>query len=77
MNDDSGVLVGVNPALGSESVGLVWGVSRVNIAVLEDNGSVAEDEINGAINITLAVELSLGVDVESVLVSFKATFVEN
>lgn len=38
-------------------------------AVLEDNGRVPEYEVNGAIDVALAVELALRVSVEGVLVA--------
>lgn len=50
---------------------------NVDYTVLEDNGGVSENEIDGAVNVTCFVKLTLGVDEKCVLVSFKSTSVEN
>lgn len=74
---DAGVLVRVLSALGGEDVLLVVvGFPRVEVAVLEDDGGVAEDEIDGAVDVALAVELAERVDVESVLVANEAALVK-
>ncbi|CAI0393957.1 unnamed protein product [Linum tenue] len=49
---------------------------RVDHAVLEDGGGVAEDEVHRAVDVALSVELALGVDVERVLVALDAALVE-
>lgn len=48
-----------------------------NVAVLYDHRCIAEDEIDGAVDVTVSVELAKGVDVESVLVCFDAASVEH
>lgn len=74
---DAGVLVRVLSALGGEDVLLVCvGFSRVEVAVLEDDGGVAEDEIDSAVDVALAVELAERVDVKSVLVADEAALVK-
>ncbi|GMN37933.1 hypothetical protein TIFTF001_007214 [Ficus carica] len=74
---DAGVLVGVLAALGGEEVVLVGvGAAGVEVAVLEDDGGVAEDEVDGAVDVALAVELPEGVGVEGVLVPYEAALVE-
>lgn len=45
---------------------------REDLAVLQDGGAVAEDEVDGAGDAAFAVELPEGVGVESVLVPFHA-----
>lgn len=50
---------------------------QVDIAVLDDGDSVAEDEVDGAIDVAVTVELAVGVDVEGVLVASEAAIVEN
>nr|GLL28105.1 hypothetical protein BHE74_00043207 [Ipomoea trifida] len=75
---NSGVLVRVGPALGRYGdLLLVHRFSCVYHAVLEDNGGVSEDEIDGSVDVTFLVELSLGVGVEGVLVAFEAAAVED
>jgi len=44
---------------------------------LEDDSGIAKDEIHCAKNVAFLVELSLGVDIESVLVAFKCTAMED
>lgn len=44
---------------------------------MEDDCCVAEDEVNGAVDVAFAVELTEGVDVESVLVADEAALVED
>lgn len=77
MYGDASVLVRVGTALCSDGVLLVQHrLSGVDVAVLEDGGSVAEDEVDGAVDITVSIELPEGVDVESVLVALEAAAVE-
>lgn len=60
----AGVLVRIRPALGRHGVLLSGeGLAEVEIAVLEEGDSVAEDEVNGAVDVAVAVELTLGIDV--------------
>ncbi|KAH0466861.1 hypothetical protein IEQ34_004099 [Dendrobium chrysotoxum] len=78
VDGDSGVLVGISPSLSGDGVLLAAkGLAGVDIAVLEDHGGVAEDEIDSAVDVAVAVELALAVDVEGVLVSLKAAAVED
>ena len=53
------------------------GFSGVDHAVLEHRCGVAEDEVDGAVDVALFVELALGVGVESVLVALEAAAVED
>lgn len=77
LHDDAGVLVGVLPPLRGEDV-LLAGVrsARVEAAALEHGGGVAEDEVDGAVDVAVAVELAEGVGVERVLVPREAAAVE-
>lgn len=69
MDGDAGVLVGVVATLGGDHVALARvGAASMDVTVLEDNRSIAKDEINSASDIAGAVELAEGVDVEGVLV---------
>lgn len=57
-------------ALGSDDVGLtVIGHSGYYVRVLDDDGCVTEDKVDGAEDVTFAVELAEGMCQESVLVS--------
>ncbi len=62
----------INSTLSSDSVGLVRRVTWINVAILNNNGGVAENEVHRAIYVTFPVELPFGMDVEGVLVPFKA-----
>ncbi|KAB8106844.1 hypothetical protein EE612_041350, partial [Oryza sativa] len=77
LDGDAGVLVGVLPALRREHVLLV-GVraARVEVAVLEHDGGVAEDEVHRAVDVAVAVELAKRVRVQRVLVAREAAPVE-
>lgn len=44
---------------------------------MEDDDGVTEDEVNGTIDVAVTVELTLGVDVEGILVAFEAAAVED
>lgn len=77
MDGNAGVLVRVSPALRRDSILLVQHrFSGIDVAVLEDGGGVSEDKVNGTIDVAVSVELSEGVDIESVLVTFEAAAVE-
>lgn len=72
--DEAGGLGGVGAAVGGEGVGLA--VLRVELtgeeeyeAIVEDGGGVAEDEVDGAGDAAVPVELPEGVGVEGVLVA--------
>lgn len=78
MDNDSGILVWVCSCLCRYRVLLVaHGFPNEDVAVLEDRYGVAEDEVYGAVDVAVAVELALGVDVESVLVPLEAATVEH
>ncbi|CAA7391678.1 unnamed protein product [Spirodela intermedia] len=74
----AGGLVGGAPSLRCDHVGLVpqW-PPHVDVAVLKDGGSVAEDEVDGTVDVAVAVELPLGVREEGVLVAPEAATVED
>lgn len=76
MDRNARILVRVGSALGGDGVGFVGWVTSVDVAVLEHNSSVAEYEVDSAINVTFSVELSIGVDVKGILVTFEATSIE-
>ena len=44
--------------------------TRKDLAVLEDGVAVAEDEIDGSVDVAFTVELSKGVGIKCVLVAF-------
>lgn len=70
-------LIGVLAAVGSNGVLLVReGLTGKDLTVLEDDGTVAEDEVDGAGDSALPVELAEGVGVEGVLVAVDAAAVE-
>lgn len=72
------VLKRVVSGLGRNDIGLaVYGPSDENDAILENSSSIAEDEVYGAVDVALSVELSLGMDHESVLVALEGTLVED
>jgi hypothetical protein len=58
--------------LSSDSVGLVRRVTWINVTILNNNSSIAKNEVHRAIYVAFPVELPLGMDVEGVLVPFKA-----
>lgn len=49
----------------------------MDVTVLQDSRGISKDEINGAIDMTVAIELPLGVYKESVLVAPEAAPVED
>ena len=66
-------LVRVSAALSGDRIELALeGEARVDVARLEDDGGVAKDEVNGAVDVAFAVELAVGVGVEGVLVGLEA-----
>lgn len=78
MDRDPSVLVRVGSALGRYGdLLLVHGATGVDHAVLEDDGCVAKNEVNCAVDVTFFVELALGVDVEGVLVPLEGAPVED
>ena len=64
MDNNARVLIRVGSGLSCHGVFLAthW-FSDVDIGVLDDGDSVAADKVNGAVDITVAVELALRVDV--------------
>ena len=75
MDRDSGVLIRICAALGGDRDRLVWRIAGDDVAILDYDGGVAENEIDGAVNVALFVELAFGEDVESVLKAFEAAAV--
>lgn len=64
MDRDPSVLIWVFSILSRDCYLLfVHWLSGVNVAVLEDDCGVTENEINGAVNVAIAIELTLGVHV--------------
>lgn len=77
MDREAGVLNGLLSALGRDRVLLVGeAFAGKDLAVLEYDSSVPEHEVDGACDLAFAVELALGVGVESVLVPVKSATVE-
>lgn len=72
------VLKRVAPALGGDDVGLApQGFAHVDDAVLDDDGGIAEDEVDGAVDVAWFIELALRVDEEGVLVALETAGVED
>lgn len=64
VDDDTGVLVGVSSSMRRHGVLLVaHGFPHEDVTVLKHRDGVAEDEVYGAVDVTVTVELALGVDV--------------
>lgn len=77
VSNNTGVLVLVGAALGGDHVFLAGiGAAGVDVAVLEDSGGIAEDEIDGAGDVAVDVELAVGVDVKGVLVGDHVAVIE-
>ena len=78
MQHNTRILIRICPALCGYCVKLIahW-LSYVDVAVLHDCSSVAKNEVHSSINVTVAVELALGVYVESVLITLEAAAVKN
>lgn len=78
MDRNACVLVRVFLALCSYGHKLVGhGLPRHDVAILEDDGRVPEDEVDGARDVALTVELAVGVGVEGVLVCVEGAPVED
>lgn len=74
MNGDASVLIGVIAALGGDHVALAEvRTAGMDVTILQNNSSIAEDKVNSAGNKAGAIELTEGVDVEGVLVSKHVT----
>lgn len=71
-------MIRVCPTLGRDHVLLATHRPlRIDHAILENHGCVSKDKVDGAVNVAFLVELAFGVDVESVLVPFESTVIEN
>lgn len=69
LDRDPGVLVRGFPGLGGDDCELAWqGHSGHYVAALEYDRGIPEDEVNGARDLALPVELPEGVNVQGVLV---------
>ena len=78
MDGEARVLDRLLTALGCDGVLLAReALSGHDLAVLEHHGPVSEDEVHGACDVALAVELALGVGVEGVLVAVDGAAVED
>lgn len=78
VNREAGVLSGVGPAVcENDVVGVAAWAAEHQIAALENGDCVSEDEIDGAVDVALPVELAVGVGEEGVLVSRNAATVED
>lgn len=77
MDDNTCVLIRVGSSLGSDCISATTWTTCKDVAVLENSGCVSKDEVNGSINVTVTVKLAVGVNVECVLVTFKAALIEN
>lgn len=76
--NDPCILVGIVFALCCDSVLLAGhGFFGADVAVLEDDGGVSENEIYSSVNVAFAVELSVGMGVERVLKAVNAAAVED
>lgn len=70
-------MIRIVSTLRSEDVLLFWiGLPGVEVRFLENDGGVAEDEIDGAVDVAFPVELPERVNVEGVLVGYEAALVE-
>ncbi|KAF7835550.1 putative CCR4-associated factor 1-like protein 11 [Senna tora] len=76
VNGNSSVLVWIGPTLSSYCVHFVGRVSRKNVTILENHWSISKDEVHFAINVTLSIELSLRMNVQSVLTVLNPEVIE-
>lgn len=77
MDDNAGGLVAIGAALGGDGAVLVGeGLADEEEAGLEDDGGIAEDEVYGAGDGAVGVELAVGLHVERGLVAVHAAVVE-
>lgn len=77
MHRETRVLARVAAAVGQDGVeaSAAAGAAEDEVAALEDGGRVAEDVVDGAEDVALAVELAEGESVERVLVAGDAASV--
>jgi len=61
----------------SDGIDFVRGVSNIDVTIMENDGGISKDEVSGAIDITFFVELSFRMNEKSVLITLKATSIEN
>lgn len=77
MYRNPGILVRVGSSLGRDVVLIRGAFSGRDVAALENDGGVSEDEVDGAGYVGLTVELAFGESVECVLVSVDGASVDN
>lgn len=77
MDNNTRVLIRVGSSLSGDCVGLTTWTTCEDVAVLENRCCVSEDKIDSSINVAIAVKLTVGVNVECVLVSFETALVKN
>lgn len=78
VDGEARVLVRVEPSLGRDGVSLApTGLYGLDVAVLDDCGCVAEDEVYGAGDVVVTVKLSVGVSVEGVLVALDRALIDH
>lgn len=78
MDRNASVLVNIGFTLGRNGVELVsQRLPGLDVAVLENDGGVSEDEVDGAGDVAVAIELAVGVGVESVLETVDQALVEH
>lgn len=77
MDDNTRILIRVGSSLSSDCVSVTTWTACEDVAVLENGCCVSEDEIDGSVNVAIAVKLTVGVNVECVLVTFETAFVKN
>lgn len=77
MDDNTRVLIRVGSSLSCDRVCVTTWTASEDVAVLKNGGGVSENEIDGSVNVAVAVKLAVGVNVECVLVGFETALVEN
>lgn len=59
MDDNTRVLIRVGSSLSRYRVGIATWTSGENVAILENGGCVSEYEIDGSVNVAIAVKLAV------------------
>jgi hypothetical protein len=78
VEDDAGALARIVPALRGDGVLLArQRHARPEVAALEHGGGIAEDEVHGAVDVAVAVELAVRMRVQRVLVPGDAAAVDD
>lgn len=78
MDGHASVLIWVGLTLGRDGVELVGhGLPGLDATVLQNDGRISENEINGADDLAIAIKLAIRVCVQSVLIGLKGASVEN